>query len=474
MSDFRRSARPAGAQWIEMELNTDRDKENEDVEEAEMGVCRDLIAQFLATRDHAAIARLANLILEKFYDCETIWKIISEMQFIRAVANALLEQNSASADNLFNLVVFLGAFKRESVIDDLIASKIVPGYLLDRMFASTDRTFVEKCLYLLSACISISPSPIESVVHAQDLIDFCSTFFSAESSVDPVSSLTRAVCRRFQSPIDVNSIGQLIHAMVSACTTTDELSTILQTIIVQLQRDPSLLMVLSQKGTWQLIGDYNVGKPLLVLFGDMSALVRVANTILNRQMKEHWSDEVQSKVISEIQREICAIYEITTLQTLLAEFIHVSPEMTADVIDLATNIIRSAPELIQTSSVVAILRDTLECWNECFKLKLAALNFVVTVILHGTPDNARLIREIGFMESIVSAMSWDTDEKILEKVFDACHAYLQKFAFSVELAPERARLVQFGIVDELHQILESEAANHIKARASLLMEEVSE
>lgn len=473
MSDFRRSVRPARDKWTEMEFNTDRDKETEDVNEAEMRACQDLIAEFLATRDHTEMARLANSILEKFCDCEIIWKIISEMQFIRAVSNALLEQNSASADNLFNLVVFLGAFKRESVIDDLIASKIVPGFLLERMFASTDRTFSEKCLYLLSACVSISPSPIESVIHAQDLIDFCSTFLSAENSVAPVSSLARAVCRRFQSPIDVNSIGQLIHAMVSACTTTDELSTILQTITVHIQRDPSLLMVLSQKGTWQLIGDYNAGEPLLVMFGDMSALVRVANTILNRQMKEHWSDEAQSKVISEIQHEICALYEITALPTLLAGFIHVSPEMTADVIDLATNIIRSAPELIQTNSVVAILRDTLKCWNECFQLKLAALNFVVTVILQGTPDNARLIREIGFMESIISAMSWDTDEKILGKIFDACHAYLQKFAFSVELAPERARLVQLGIVDELHQILESEAADHIKARATLLIEEVS-
>ena len=149
--------------------------------------------------------------------------------------------------------------------------------------------------------------------------------------------------------------------------------------------------------------------------------------------------------------------------------------MVTAVITLATSIINSSPELIhtETPSVVVLLKASLRCWDECFELKQASLNFVITVIRYGTPDNARLLREIGFIQAIISAMSWDAEEKILKKVFEAIHSYLQKFAYSIELPGEKERLVEFGIEAELQHVLESDVPQYIKERALHLLNSIT-
>ena len=440
----------------------------------------ELIGGFFALRDQARfddLAKASQQIEECFEDCNAYWRWMIETGFVRQLAQAFLEQNSADVEILFHLIVFFARFKRKEFIDEI---ESVVGCVLELMFKGSEPGFIVDCMEVVTACCVMDPVAIERAVSGENLIDFGQDVlgrFSADegTAATAVSAMILAICSRFGSPISRDKLAGILHTMLAQCPPADALCSIFQTITLVIQKDELLLALLSSNGTWELVREINQGKTLLVVFRDLSSMVRVANAILNKQMKTYWDNDEARETIEATQHDICTLYSLSDLVELIKVFLDRSPKMVTAVITLATSIINSSPELIhtETPSVVVLLKASLRCWDECFELKQASLNFVITVIRYGTPDNARLLREIGFIQAIISAMSWDAEEKILKKVFEAIHSYLQKFAYSIELPGEKERLVEFGIEAELQHVLESDVPQYIKERALHLLNSIT-
>ena len=463
----------------EIAAECDVDVSERDVEGSARIFC-ELIGRFFALRDQARfddLAKASQQIQESFEDCDACWGLFIETGFASQLAQAFLEQNSADAEILFQLVVFFARFKRKEFIEEIVTRNVV-GCVLELMFKGSDLGLIVDCMEIITACCVMDPVSVERVVSGENLVDFgqdvLGRFTGDEgTAVTAVAAMILAICSRFSSNVPVEKLEGIIHTMLAQCPPDDALCSIFQTITLVIQKDDSLLALLSSNGTWELVREINQGETLLVVFRDLSSMVRVANAILNKQMKAYWDNDEARERIEATQHDICTLYSLSDLVELIKVFIDKSPKMITAVITLATSIINSSPELIQTPSVVVLLKASLRCWDECFELKQASLNFVITVIRYGTPDNARLLREIGFIQAIISAMSWDAEEKILKKVFEAIHSYLQKFAYSIELPGEKERLIEFGIETELQQVLDSDVPQYIKERASHLLNSIT-